>query len=130
MEKGALKKAAQLGMPHGTAIHKLRKSIIFNLIKQLNQDTCFQCGEKIESENELSVEHKIPYLDSENPVELFFDLNNIAFSHLVCNIGAARKNKGIKHPSQESYRQGCRCDECREIEKLRRRDQRLRGIKT
>jgi hypothetical protein len=36
----------------------------------------------------------------------------------------------IKHPSSSAYRNGCRCDGCREIEKLRRRGQRKRGIKT
>lgn len=124
------KKADQLGMPIGTASHKLRKSIIFNLLKKNNENFCFQCGAEIETEKELSIEHKVPYLDSENPVDLFFDLNNIAFSHLNCNIKAARQTKTLIHPSSESYKRGCRCNDCKEIEKLRRRDQRKRGIKT
>ncbi|XAI97427.1 hypothetical protein [Leptolyngbya phage Lbo-JY46] len=130
MKNSNNKKADQLGMPIGTASGKLRKSIIFNLIKKLNEHYCFQCGAEIESENELSIEHKTPYLDSKNPKELFFDLNNIAFSHLDCNIKAARKTRTLTHPSQESYKRGCRCNDCKEIQKLRRRDQRKRGIKT
>ena len=86
------KKANQLGMPLGTASNRLRKSIIFSLIKETNKNICFQCGKEIESEKELSIEHKVPYLDSKNPVELFFDLNNIAFSHLSCNCRAATLN--------------------------------------
>jgi hypothetical protein len=85
------KKAEQLGMPHGTASGKLQKAILFDLLKQLNKNYCFQCSAEIETIRELSIEHKIPYLDSENPVKLFFDLDNIAFSHLNCNSGAARK---------------------------------------
>ena len=49
----------------------------------------------------LSIEHKIPWLDSDNPKELFFNLEkNIAFSHLSCNISAARQNREGKRESQ------------------------------
>ena len=124
------KKADQLGMPIGTASAKLRKTVIFNLLKELNRNICFQCGLEIESEKDLSIEHKIPYLDSEDPVKLFFDLENIAFSHLRCNIGAARQTKESTHPSVSAYRRGCRCDECKDVERIRRKGQRERGINT
>lgn len=130
MDKSNSKKAEQLGMPIGTASGKLRKTIIFDLLKQLNQNYCFQCGAEIVFENELSIEHKIPYLDSENPVDLFFNLNNIAFSHLKCNVGAARPNQTIKHPSESAYKKGCRCDDCKNIQRLKRQNQRERGINT
>ena len=84
------KKTEQLGMSHGTATHRLRKHIMFKFVQMQGCDICFQCGEKIESVDHLSVEHKIPWLDSDDPVGLFFDLSNIAFSHLSCNVGAAR----------------------------------------
>jgi hypothetical protein len=67
----------------------------------------------MESEKELSIEHKIPWLDSEDPKDLFFNLNNIAFSHLTCNVKAARQTKETKHPSWHSYKKGCRCDGCK-----------------
>ena len=114
MEKNNNKKAIQLGMPIGTASGKLRKSIVFMLLKMLNLNFCFQCGSEIESENELSIEHKKPYLDSEDPIKLFFDLNNIAFSHLLCNIGAARKTKPLVHGTNSMYhRSNCSCDPCK-----------------
>lgn len=97
-------------MPIGTASNRLRKLIIFSLIKEGGKNICFQCGEIIENERDLSIEHKIPYLDSSNPVQLFFDIENIAFSHLSCNIGAARKNK-VGH-SKAMYAKGCRCEIC------------------
>jgi len=64
---------------------------------------------------ELSIEHITPYLDSDDPKKLFFDLNNIAFSHLKCNSGAARQTKKTKHPSWHSYKKVCRCNECKKI---------------
>ena len=130
MAKNNDKKTEQLGMPIGTASNRLRNSIIFMLLKKLNLNFCHQCNAEIEYEDHLSVEHKTPYLDSENPKELFFDLNNIAFSHLNCNIRAARKTLKPSHPNISSYRNGCRCDQCKNLERLRRVSQRERGINT
>lgn len=80
------KKNDQLGMPFGTANARLKKNILFSLLVRLNDNVCFQCGKVIDTVEELSIEHKKPWLDS-SP-ELFWDLNNIAFSHLSCNIRA------------------------------------------
>lgn len=93
------KKNEQLGMPFGTASAKLRKSILFTLLKETNKNICFQCGKPIELESELSIEHKIPWLDSDNPKDRFFDMKNIAFSHLSCNISAAGKARDSKRES-------------------------------
>lgn len=109
------KKVAQLGMTFGKASNILKKSIIFSLIRRLGENVCFQCNEEIKTVEELSIEHKIPYLDSENPIDLYFNLDNIAFSHFKCNCGAARQIKEMKHPSWYSYKKGCRCKECTNI---------------
>ncbi len=85
------KKKEQLGMDDSTASHKLRKSILFSLVQQTFQDVCFRCQMKIETVKDLSIEHKMPWLDSGDPVAAFFDLNNIAFSHLQCNIADRRQ---------------------------------------
>lgn len=106
MNKYNKKKSEQLGMPIGTASAKLRKSILFNILKETGKNICFQCGKEINSEDELSIEHKVPWLDSSNPVELFFSLENIAFSHLKCNIGAARHPITIKAAHQKLVREG------------------------
>lgn len=100
------KQNVQLGMPYGTACNKLRKSLLFSLIKELNKNVCYQCGKIIESEDELSIEHKIPFIDSEDPKKLFFDLSNIAFSHLKCNIKAARRPISIKIKHEERAKKG------------------------
>ena len=73
----------QLGMPPGTASAKLRKSILFNLLQKLKQDICIRCGNKIVTIDDLSIEHIKPW-ENIDP-KLFWDLNNIAFSHLACN---------------------------------------------
>lgn len=75
--------AEQLGMSHGTAANRLRKMILFNLLRKLNEDVCFKCGKKIDTAEELSIEHKLPW--EGRSTELFWDLNNIAFSHIGCN---------------------------------------------
>lgn len=91
MTRSSIKRTQQLGMPYGTACGRLRKQLMFALLQRLDAAKCFRCGEEIESAATLSVEHKTPWLDSDDPSGLFFDLDNIAFSHLVCNSRAARR---------------------------------------
>jgi len=40
------KKTKQLGMNPGTASNRLKKEVMFSLVKQTGRDFCFQCGEK------------------------------------------------------------------------------------
>ena len=89
MSKTNAKKVEQLGMPFGTACNKLRKMVLFRLLKQFGLDTCFHCSSPIETVDDLSMEHKVPWLD--NDPELFWDLDNIAFSHVSCNYSAASR---------------------------------------
>ena len=85
------KKKEQLGMNPGTAAHRLRKNLLFEYVRKCGENVCYQCGKKIENIDNFSIEHKIPWLDSKDPIGLFFDVNNIAFSHLACNSGSARR---------------------------------------
>jgi hypothetical protein len=84
------KKAQQLGMPYGTANGRLKKDIMFSLLKELNRNICYRCGELIENSSTLSIEHKDNWLDSKEPAKLFFDINNITYSHLSCNCSQSR----------------------------------------
>ena len=107
------KKAEQLGMPYGTAAARLRKLILFDILQFYGDNICFQCGKEIENADELSIEHKIPWLD--NSVELFWDLDNISFSHLSCNVSAAKRAPSkAPHGKVQRYKLGCRCDLCKE----------------
>jgi hypothetical protein len=77
------KRNEQLGMNAGTASHRLVKDILFDFVSK-SGCVCYRCGEKMCRET-FSIEHKTPWLDSDNPVGLFFDLSNISFSHRICN---------------------------------------------
>lgn len=97
-----IKKAEQLGMPYGTASNILKKNLLFYFAQRENLDICYRCKEKIEKVEDLSIEHKKPWLDSDNPKELFFDLDNIGFSHLKCNNYAGRKVGNRNQPLGKS----------------------------
>jgi hypothetical protein len=95
------KKSELLGENFSTAAHKLRKSIMFDLIQKLELDSCYRCTLKIESIDALSIEHIESWQRSEDPVESFYSLENIAFSHLNCNVGAAyRPHKKYKDAAE------------------------------
>jgi HNH endonuclease len=95
--RSGARKSAFLGMPHGTATNRLRKLILFDLLERHEENVCFRCSRKIERADELTVEHKRPWEGVS--VELFWSLENIAFSHRYCNTphryagGQARKRK-------------------------------------
>ena len=129
--KTNIKKGKQLGMPLGTASARLRKRILFNLLKEAGKNICFQCGKTIDSEEELSIEHKIPWLDSDNPKELFFSMDNIAFSHLNCNIKAARHPETTKVTHQKLARAGlhplCKLTE-EDVHKIRKLSKTKKGV--
>ena len=108
------KKTKQLGMNPSTASNRLRKSILFSFAQKLGHAWCYQCATEIKNIDKFTIEHKKPWLDSDNPVDTFFDLDNIAFSHAECNYAAARVKEGLPCPSVTAYRKGCRCDGCKE----------------
>lgn len=85
MNGSSKRKSEQLNMSFNKADSRLKKMILFDLVKKLDLDICYRCNNKIENIGNLSIEHKIPWMYSVNPIELFFDLKNISFSHLKCN---------------------------------------------
>ena len=119
LDKSSQYKYDFLGMPHGTAQAKLRKLILFDLLKRHGEKVCYQCGKTIETIKELSIEHKKPWLGID--VALFWDLNNIAFSHLKCNISnGSHPTKGnITHGVTGYTYQGCRCEICTKAQRER-----------
>lgn len=73
----------------GTAQNKLVKDLLFNFIT-LTGAKCFHCNKEMNRDN-FSIEHKVPWRNAENAKELFYALDNIAYSHQSCNYSAARK---------------------------------------
>ena len=90
-----------LGMPHGTANNRLKKSIIYDLARQLGKLECFRCKEIIYKIDELSIEHIHAWQSSPDPKAAFFDLSNVAFSHLSCNCAAAARPSRKYYTEQE-----------------------------
>lgn len=106
------KKSQQLGMNASTANHRLVKDILWSLILETKKNKCCKCHEQMTREN-FSIEHLVPWLDSEDPLGLYFDLDNIGFSHLKCNISSARKVKS-ECGTFSKYTSGCRCRLCKD----------------
>ena len=100
------RREALLGMSLGAARNRLNKRLMFSFAQQTGRDTCYRCGERIETVDEFSVEHKEPWQQSETPLETFFDLDNIAFSHFKCNSGAATKSNKVYASNKERKRVG------------------------
>ncbi|QFP93877.1 hypothetical protein [Pectobacterium phage Wc4-1] len=110
-----MKKQSQLGMHPSTASAHLIKDILFKFVCDSGKNKCHHCGEPMMRDT-FSVEHKTPWLDSDNPIELYFNLNNIGFSHLSCNIKASRNGRkvqdGVCHGTVTMYNRGCKCSFC------------------
>ncbi len=105
-----MKKHEQLGMNYSTASNRLVKDLLFDFVLKA-EHKCSKCGGKLTRET-FSIEHITPWLDSDRPLELFFDLDNIAYSHLSCNVSSARKQRA-GHGTAGMYANGCKCDICR-----------------
>lgn len=100
MKKSTHEKERQLGLHPATAANRLKVDLLHSFAVQLGHK-CYRCGGVLDRET-FSVEHKVPWLHTDNPTEMFFDLGNIAFSHLSCNVGNKRINK--KYETYEEMR--------------------------
>jgi hypothetical protein len=119
-----------LGQPHGTAQAKLRKALLFEYVTKAGDDFCYRCGGQIEDIRDFSIEHKNSWQRATDPKAAFFNLCDIAFSHLSCNVRAGEKRNGradqthckYGHPfNEENTRLTSsgkrRCRECRMVRK-------------
>ena len=114
MRESDKKKAELLGMNPATAAHRLRQNLLFDFVVKSGAK-CFRCGEELTRED-FSVEHKSSWVKSETPRESFFDLDNVAYSHLSCNCRAVHDEAFRGHPSWYQVKEHkCKCDECRNL---------------
>ncbi len=111
--------ADQLGMSPSTARSKLVKMLLFRELQRSDNDRCFKCGESISDIEHLSIEHKLPWFN--RSPDLYWDLDNIEFSHTVCN----RPHRTMAH-GQKKYQTGCRCGVCKEAHATNNREWRWR----
>lgn len=117
-------KDEQLGMPFSRASHRLKKMIMFDLAQRLGLDDCFRCEGKIESHVDLSIDHRVDWLHADP--DLFWSMDNIAFSHLSCNTkGAGRPRECTVCGSKDLVKGRLLCQEhhrarMREVMRARR----------
>lgn len=93
MNKSTKKKSEKLGMNFSTAMHQLRKEITFRLVQKCGLDVCYRCNRPIGTADELSYDHKTDWLNSDSATELFWDLDNVTFSHKSCNTQASNEKR-------------------------------------
>lgn len=103
MNSESKKNAKKLGVSLGTASSILKKRLLFCFVKKLGLDICYRCEKKIIDITKFSIEHKKGWRFAENPRKIFFDLDNIAFSHISCNSRAKKHNR--KYFSKEEVRE-------------------------
>ena len=115
------KKNEQLKMDVGTAQSQLKQMILWSLLQETGRTKCFVCKEEMSLET-FSIEHMEPWLDKENAIELFFNLQNISFSHLTCNISRRSKGSQSFHGTETRYIYGCRCELCKKAHANYRRE--------
>lgn len=97
--------AKLLGTSFGAAGGKLRKEILFHLVKKLNLDICYRCKKKIIDLSTFSIDHKKSWRFADDPVKTFFDLENITFSHFRCNSREGRRPHKIYQDEKERIRE-------------------------
>lgn len=118
-------KSKQLGMPFGTANHRLRKQLLFRYVVRCGDNFCYKCTLEITTIEDFSIEHKKPWQGISN--DLFWDLDNIAYSHLKCNVRAYPFPDGRPHGTKNKYDvENCRCTLCREARMKYQREKRSR----
>jgi hypothetical protein len=76
-------KHEKLGMNPSTAAHRLRVDLLFEFAIKAGH-VCYKC-EKPLTRDTFSIEHKEPWQKAADPKAAFFDLQNIAYSHMACN---------------------------------------------
>jgi hypothetical protein len=81
----------QLGMKILSARLKLMRMIIFDYARKDGTLKCFRCGKEILSYEDTTIDH-IKDWRNVDPV-LFWDLENISYSHYSCNVKGNRKGK-------------------------------------
>jgi hypothetical protein len=117
------KRALQLGMGIAKASWRLRKLVLFHVLRKHGENVCYRCGKFIEHADDLTIEHKQPWLDVS--VELFWDMANIAFSHFDCN----RPDRSTKKNGMPGHSWCNGCKQWLPLQSFNRSSRRWNGVK-
>lgn len=90
-------KTKLLGMSFITARYRLDRDLLFKFAVALGYK-CHRCGGDL-CRDTFSVDHKELWTKAEDPVQSFFDVDNIAFSHHGCN---SKFTSRTKHHTEEA----------------------------
>lgn len=106
------RKQEKLGMNPSTASGRLVKDLLFDFAIKAGHK-CYRCGKEL-TRDTFSIEHKESWLHSENPLKVYFDIDNIAYSHLKCNSEARERRPEFKAKcgTNSKYTSGCKCKDC------------------
>lgn len=98
--------AEQLGQPADKAQAILRRRVMLALIQKAGLDCCARCGARLVDPDDIALDHVVPWRNSQNPKKLFWDLDNVRFSHKHCNIehSLRRKSKAEKRARENARR--------------------------
>lgn len=104
----------------------LMKDLVYHFIFKLGLNKCYRCGGTLDRDD-FTIDHKIPWRHSDNPLELFFNIENVKFSHFSCNSANARQPLKNNTHGHNRYTRGCRCDLCKEGHRKRIAERRSLG---
>lgn len=112
------KRQKQLGMNPATASGRLVRDMLFKMICDTDQNKCHYCSEQM-SREDFNITHKDAWLDSKDPVGLYFDLDNVTFAHTSC-VNRNAKRLLAECGTVTKFANGCRCDDCTEAKRIDR----------
>jgi hypothetical protein len=119
----------QLGMSYGKASHRLRRILMFDMMCRLKENICYSCNQEITNIDDWSIEHKESWLDKST--ELFWNLDNIAYSHKWCNTPSKYPGgNGGRRIGPEGTAWCSKCQAFLPIEQFRKKARRWNGVNT
>lgn len=115
--------------------YRLARKLLYRYAADAGQLSCYQCGKFI-MEADFSIEHMEPWTNALDREYTFFALNNIAYSHLLCNTRAKQSGNARKthcpqgHPYNEvnTYRTPDNHRQCRACANQRKKDRTVRRL--
>lgn len=65
---------------------------MFELVEKCNMDTYYRCDAENKNFEDFTIDHKESWLLSNESVNMFYSMGNIAFSHAKCNYEGGTNN--------------------------------------
>ena len=116
------KRGELLGMTFPTAQSRMQKALLFKLAGDVV--SCYRCKQPITDIVEFSIDHKESWQKAQDPIEAFFNLENVTFSHIKCNMSAGGKMcGGVNH-----FKTNLTEDNVRDIRKRRASGESLKEL--